>query len=180
MSAGESDTPAEAVEQELAARLASFDELLKAGDTSRADEASSEDARGGALADLQRAQDCLRLLEAVWPRGATSAPTLRGGINFEIPPPSRPARAPVQLGRFVIRRQLGRGGFGTVYLADDCHLHREVALKVPHTNTLTDSELQTRFQQEARAAAGLDHPNIVQVYEAGEIDSVAYIALAYC
>src|SRR5262245_62368277 len=104
MSAGESETPAEAVEQELAARLASFDELLKAGDTPHTEGESSDDAHGEAFADLQRAQDCLRLLEAVWPRGATSAPTLRGGISVEIPPPLRPASAPAQLGRFVIRR----------------------------------------------------------------------------
>jgi len=179
MSAGKPETSAEAMEQELAARLASFDELLKAGDTSRAQKVTPHDGRE-ASPDLERAQDCLRLLEAVWPRAVTSSPTLRGLGPAGSLAPLRPASAPVQLGRFLIRRQLGRGGFGTVYLADDCHLHREVALKVPHTDAFVDNDLRARFQQEARAAASLDHPNLVQVYEAGEIDSVAYIALAYC
>jgi WD40 repeat protein len=65
-------------------------------------------------------------------------------------------------------------------LAYEPHLGREVALKVPHEYVLADPELRARFQREARAAAGLDHPNIVPVHEAGEVDSVCYIALAYC
>jgi tetratricopeptide (TPR) repeat protein len=84
------------------------------------------------------------------------------------------------LGRFRIRRLLGRGGYGIVYLAFDPLLGRDVALKVPRARVLADPELRARFRHEARAAAGLDHPNIVPVFEAGEADSVFYIASAYC
>jgi tetratricopeptide (TPR) repeat protein len=85
-----------------------------------------------------------------------------------------------RLGRFEIQRELGRGGFGVVFLADDPRLGRPVALKVPRAEFLADEKLRTRFHTEARAAARLDHPNIVSVYEAGDIGPVAYIASAYC
>jgi serine/threonine protein kinase len=85
-----------------------------------------------------------------------------------------------RLGRFRIVRELGRGTFGVVFLAADPHLQRQVALKVPRAECLLASELRERFVREARAAAGLDHPNVVAVYEAGEVDGVYYIASAYC
>jgi WD40 repeat protein len=84
------------------------------------------------------------------------------------------------LGRFRIRRELGRGGFGVVYLADDPRLGRAVALKVPRADALAAPELRQRFFQEARAAAALDHPNLVPVYEAGEAGPVCFIASAFC
>jgi WD40 repeat protein len=89
------------------------------------------------------------------------------------------AEALQTLGRFQIRRQLGRGGFGIVFLAYDPELCREVALKVPRLDALVAPEVRARFHHEARAAAGLNHPNLVQVYEAGEVGSVCYIASAY-
>jgi WD40 repeat protein/serine/threonine protein kinase len=84
------------------------------------------------------------------------------------------------LGRFQIQRELGRGGCGVVFLAYDPKLRRQVALKVPRPEALFSPELRARFQHEARAAAALDHPNVVPVYEAGEEGSVCYIASAYC
>ncbi len=69
------------------------------------------------------------------------------------------------LGRFQIRRELGRGSFGIVYLAFDPQLNREVALKVPRAEAAVTPELRQRFQREARAASALDHPNLVPVYE---------------
>lgn len=88
--------------------------------------------------------------------------------------------APTQVGRFKIMRELGRGGFGVVYLAYDPQLGRYVAVKVPRSDIVESENLRTRFQQEARAAAVLDHPNLVPVYEAGEVDSICYIVSAYC
>jgi tetratricopeptide (TPR) repeat protein len=90
------------------------------------------------------------------------------------------APAPTSLGRFLIRRELGRGGFGVVFLAFDPLLGREVALKVPRPDVLASPELRARFRNEARAAAGLDHPNLVPVYETGDIGGICYIASAYC
>ncbi len=85
-----------------------------------------------------------------------------------------------QFGRFRILQTLGQGGFGIVFLAWDATLRRRVALKVPQPETLVSPEARKRFVREARAAAGLDHPNIVPVYETGSVGPVAYIAAAYC
>src|SRR5262249_27141580 len=85
------------------------------------------------------------------------------------PPPAPPPPPPgPSLGRFRLRRELGRGGFGVVYLAYDPVLGREVAVKVPHAERALTPELRERFRREARAASGLDHPNLVPVYEVGE------------
>jgi WD40 repeat protein len=112
---------------------------------------------------LEKDLECLRLLQQLRPQTG----------------PAEPA-PPVRLGRFEIRRQLGRGGFGIVYLAYDPHMRREVALKIPRVDALVVPELRDRFRHEARAAAGLDHPNLVPVFEAGEVGSICYIASAYC
>src|SRR5205823_9946850 len=76
--------------------------------------------------------------------------------------------------------ELGRGAHGIVFLAHDPRLGRDVALKVPRPEAVVTPELRERFLREARAAAGLDHPGLVPVYEAGEIGPVCYIASAYC
>jgi tRNA A-37 threonylcarbamoyl transferase component Bud32 len=73
-----------------------------------------------------------------------------------------------RIGRFVLIRVLGSGGFATVYLAEDSLLRRQVALKLLHEQLADDANVVRRFQAEARAAAGLHHPNIVNVYDVGE------------
>ncbi len=67
-----------------------------------------------------------------------------------------------------------------VFLATDTELGREVALKVPRPEGLVTTELRERFVREARAAAGLDHPNVMPVFEAGAEGPICYIASAYC
>src|SRR5262249_24056354 len=84
-----------------------------------------------------------------------------------------------RVGRFLLRRELGRGGSGIVFLATDASSGREVALKLPRLEALLDPELRQRFLQEARVTIGLDHPGLVPVYEAGEVGAVCYIASAY-
>jgi tetratricopeptide (TPR) repeat protein len=85
----------------------------------------------------------------------------------------------VSFGRFQLRQELGSGGFGVVYLAYDPQLGREVALKLPRTSLLGES-MRQRFRQEAIAAARLDHPGLVQVYDSGQFEGVDFIASAYC
>lgn len=85
-----------------------------------------------------------------------------------------------QIGRYALHRVLGRGAFGVVYLARDAELDREVALKVPRPEVQLDAEKLLRFQSEARTAAGLEHPLIVQVYEATFTGPTPYIASAFC
>jgi WD40 repeat protein len=84
------------------------------------------------------------------------------------------------IGRFQIRDELGAGGFGIVYRAWDPITERFVALKIPRFEALLSEELQSRFEKEARAAAKLDHPNIVPVLDAGTDGMLPYIATQYC
>ncbi|MDQ3647224.1 MAG: Stk1 family PASTA domain-containing Ser/Thr kinase [Actinomycetota bacterium] len=82
-------------------------------------------------------------------------------------------------GRYRILRRIGSGGMADVYLAEDSHLGREVALKVLHRRFAQDAEFVERFRREARAAAGLQHPNVVGVYDRGEHDGTYYIAMEH-
>ena len=84
-----------------------------------------------------------------------------------------------QLGDFKILRRLGQGGMATVYLAEQVSLKREAAIKVMHSELMSDETHIRRFEREAKAAAGLTHPNIVQVYMTGDFEGTHYIAQEY-
>ncbi len=81
--------------------------------------------------------------------------------------------------RYRILRRIGSGGMADVWLAEDTHLQREVALKILHPRFVQDGEFVERFRREAEAAAALQHPNIVAVYDRGEVDGTYYIAMQY-
>jgi hypothetical protein len=142
------------------------------------------------LPDWTRLTAFLSLVEKAWPRGdqGASDPTALEASYQTEPAPTEEsprrgeaeARDDHRFGRFQILRVLGQGGFGIVFLAWDPTLRRQVALKVPQPEALMTAEARKRFQREAHAAAGLDHPNIVPVYESGSVGSVTYIAAAYC
>ena len=70
-------------------------------------------------------------------------------------------------GRYRILNRIGSGGMADVYCAEDTHLGRQVALKVLHRRFAQDQEFVERFRREASAAAGLQHPNVVNVYDRG-------------
>jgi serine/threonine protein kinase len=82
-------------------------------------------------------------------------------------------------GRYRVLRRLGSGGMADVWLAEDTHLQRQVALKVLHKRFAQDREFVERFRREAESAAGLQHPNIVSVYDRGEFEGTYYIAMQY-
>ena len=86
---------------------------------------------------------------------------------------------PEKIGQYQVIRELGRGGMGVVYLAKQPSLNREVALKVLNINLQSDPEDAARFTSEAKLAASLQHPNIVQIYAIGEQDGYAFMAMEY-
>ncbi len=83
------------------------------------------------------------------------------------------------LGEFRLLRRLGGGGMAEVWLAEQTSLQRQVAIKVMRPDIQADETCRRRFEQEALATAGLNHPNIVQVYAVGESNGVRFIAQEY-
>src|SRR5262245_22454610 len=84
-----------------------------------------------------------------------------------------------RIGPYRVLRELGRGGMGVVYMAEDTRLSRAVALKVVRGSRHDDPHYRDRFRIEADALARLQHPNIVPVYEAGEHRGRPYLALEF-
>lgn len=161
--------------------LAEFHEALLAGEPPRATESDP---------DMRRAQQCLKLFERVrrQSRGGNSPFDPPTDMTSAVQDPqvtsndgiAAAAAAPRQIGRFLIRRRIGEGGFGIVFEAVDPDLGRTVALKVPRPETLFSETGRSRFLREAEAAALLNHPHVVPVYEVGQIGSLCYIVQAYC
>ncbi len=83
------------------------------------------------------------------------------------------------ISHYRVTGQLGSGGMGVVYKAEDTNLGRTVALKVLAGHLLDSEDHKQRFLQEARTAAALDHPNICTIYEVGESNGQAFLAMAY-
>ncbi len=81
--------------------------------------------------------------------------------------------------RYEIVRNIGEGGMANVYLAIDTILNRKVAVKILRGDLATDEKFVRKFQREASAASGLDHPNIVGIYDVGEDDGNYYIVMEY-
>jgi len=94
------------------------------------------------------------------------------GGNDEFKPGER-------LGNFQIERRIGRGGMRSVYLAEDTRLGRAVALKVILPDLAERADFRRRFEEEARGAAAIEHPNLVPVYSAGLLDDRLYLAMRF-
>ena len=88
-------------------------------------------------------------------------------------------RIGTELAGYRIEGVLGRGGMSVVYRAHDLRLKRKVALKLLAPELAEDERFRERFLRESQLAASLDHPNVVPVYEAGELEGLLYIAMRY-
>src|SRR5215813_2288702 len=84
-----------------------------------------------------------------------------------------------RLGPYELLSLLGKGGMGEVYLAEDKRLRRKVALKVLPADLASNRDRMRRFEQEAQAAAALNHSNIAHIYEIGESGGVNFIAMEF-
>src|SRR5262249_51745171 len=104
-------------------------------------------------------------------------------MEDRLPPPLEPPRAPTALspgmrfGPYEVLSTLGAGGMGQVYRAKDTRLGREVAIKVLPGQLSSVQECLDRFENEARSASALNHPNIVTIYELGKVDWTHYMAM---
>lgn len=157
-----------------------FESLLALYDQALFDQALASDTAGEAGSTqsldqpleprLARAQQCLRLLYGRWP-GARASDAASD--------PMEPGHS-LTFGRFQVERELGRGGYGVVYLAYDPILRREIALKLPRPEVLAGGDSHQRFVREGQTAARLHDPNLVTVLEAGDVGPVCYLAMEYC
>ena len=82
-------------------------------------------------------------------------------------------------GRYQVRSRIARGGMATVYLATDLRLERRVAIKIMHGHLADDNAFRSRFIQEARSAARLAHPNVVNVFDQGQDADIAYLVMEH-
>ena len=85
-----------------------------------------------------------------------------------------------RLGRYEIRSQLGAGGMGEVYLAEETRLRRRVALKVLPESVARDKDYLLRFEREAFAASALNHPNILTIFECSADGDMHFLASENC
>ena len=135
------------------------------------------------LTHLEGCSACQQVLEGLTAGPVGDTATIPGGRgrhpagrrrmeNDACPLPSR-------IGQYTVIRELGQGGMGVVYLAEQAALKRLVALKVIRHGVNATPEEVARFRAEAEAVARLQHPNIVQIHEVGEQDGVYYLVLEY-
>lgn len=177
------DNAADHDDDRLADLLCHYEQLLTAGTvtTSADDSVCEEDP---ALAKrLQAAQRGVAALDRARRRylqhpsstgGKAGSETLTQGTV------ERLAENTTNIGRFRIKRELGHGGLGVVFLAYDPGARRQVALKIPRPETLANTDIQLRFLREAEAAARLSHPHITSVFEVGQAGPICFLASEFC
>ncbi|HVC93782.1 MAG TPA: serine/threonine-protein kinase [Pirellulales bacterium] len=163
----------------LKRRLTLVERLFRAGQNAKAGDAGPMPAE---RARRLKCPHCGNRIQLVEPR-PKEITCVNCGSSFRVEPGTtatyRDTGPGGTVGRFEILELLGRGAFGEVYKAHDPQLDRFVALKVPRADYFATSEEEQRFLREARSAAGLRHPSIVQVYEIAHEHGSPYLISDY-
>jgi serine/threonine protein kinase len=149
---------------------------MKKTDRQPPDDDEGDDATEGAAAEAFL-REVARVDDA--PPPSLGPSSLRSSLESSLQSSRRssPVSVGQQVGRFRILGELGRGGMGIVYLAQDDQLQRPIALKVLVTGLTRHEERRRRFLREARAAASVSHPNLATIYDVGEADGRVFIAM---
>jgi hypothetical protein len=130
---------------------------------------------------------CQRAVERIQALAGDSAVEARSEFETPTPPSSderldflSPGKTPDEMGRlgsYRVLKKLGAGGMGIVFLAEDVHLKRQVALKVLHPEAAAKRTARERFLREAQAAATLEHEHIVTIFQVGQEGGVPFLAM---
>ncbi len=172
------ETSPQTVDERLLAQMMACDALLHLDPSPKPGDRHASATPSAAEADDRARSRLLLLLRML---DAAEAPMDSTGAEPTDRPTDGPGEGPTLLGRFEILEDLGAGGFGFVVRARDRLLGREVALKMPLPERVLGSDDVRRFLREAQAAARLDHPHIVRVFDAGELGPLGYfIAAEFC
>ncbi len=175
MSAAPSTQPHADHDQLLADLLAELSEQARQGRDADVEAVASRNPE--IARELRELWAAVQIADAFTPRGASGALRAeRAGLAVPTAP-TPPEFMARNFGDYDLIAELGRGGMGVVYKARQRSLHRTVALKMILRGEFAAPEDLVRFQAEARAAARLDHPNIVSVYDAGQYDGQAYFTM---
>lgn len=163
------------VEEQLALVVSELTDRVQRGE---AVDLEAECRRYPALAkDLRELWGVIVVARVAGSSSAMVAPTLPSNQPGDFP--SGTLMLPSKFGDYELRQELGRGGMGVVYRAQQTSLGREVAVKMILRGQLASQADRERFEAEAQAAARLDHPGIVPVYEVGEIDGRPYFSMKH-
>ena len=127
---------------------------------------------------IAEARECMQLLDLM---------RKHDGEVFQQTLSDQPARSafalrtlPSQFQHYLLTRNLGEGGFGTVYLAEDTLSNRQVAIKIPHLRSMQDSQSRKRFQTETRVLEQLRHPAVVSILDSGESEELPFLVMEFC
>ncbi len=177
------DTGAGAADDVLDALLEQFDTAWTTGGMflpSSLDQELPRELRG----ELDELKTCIALLNQAARQGALTVFDQATGVAGATPNHQADTAdngfVGEWIGRFEIVRELGRGGYGIVFLAHDAEMARDVALKLPRPEALVSPQLRRRFLREAQAAGRLDHPHVLPVFEAGEDGGLCYLISPFC
>jgi len=172
----------EPVSRAIWSRIIEYDEALSAGQTlDMHDDDSVRKLSPQAQQQVFDILECIDFLARVRSQRQAANDDVRIGLSLALSAEeSDPDRPRLTIGRFEVLHEIGSGGHGVVFFANDPVLRRPVALKVPRPEFLFSKGMRRRFVAEAQAAAALDHPNVVGVLDAGLDGTVCYIAQELC